>query len=92
MSDKDKTEKKKLRGFALMTPKRRAEIAAMGGRSGKPENRYFARNKEAASAAGTIGGAAMRRRAKTSNATRVLDDIKEAEEALRNHLKKGGAR
>lgn len=30
-----------LRGFASMTPERRKEIAAMGGRSVSPQNRYW---------------------------------------------------
>lgn len=49
------TEKSK-RGFAAMTPERRREIAAMGGRAVKPESRSFSTNRELAANAGRKGG------------------------------------
>lgn len=45
-----------LRGFATLSPERMKEIATKGGKSVKPENRSFSKNKELASAAGKIGG------------------------------------
>lgn len=44
------------RGFAGMTPERRREIAAKGGRSIPPEKRGFSKDPEKARAAGRIGG------------------------------------
>lgn len=66
MSDtvtKETKKEDKPRGFAAMTPERRAEVARMGGKSSKPEKRWFSRNKEAAKLAGAKGGAALRQRA-----------------------------
>lgn len=53
------TEAKKTggRGFASLSPERLREIASTGGRSVKPENRSFSRNKALASEAGRKGGA-----------------------------------
>ena len=51
---------KQRRGFAAMTPERRKEIAAMGGRSGAPENRTFSKDRAHAAAAGAKGGSAKR--------------------------------
>lgn len=45
-----------LRGFASMTPERRSEIAAMGGRSVPDNKRGFSQNRAAAAAAGRKGG------------------------------------
>ena len=44
------------RGFAAMTPERRKEIASLGGKSVKKENRSFSRNKKLAVEAGRKGG------------------------------------
>jgi general stress protein YciG len=44
------------RGFASMTPERRKELAIKGGKSVKPENRAFSKNKDLARAAGKLGG------------------------------------
>lgn len=49
---------KSKRGFASMTPERRREIAASGGRSVKPENRAYSVNRELARIAGYKGGIA----------------------------------
>jgi hypothetical protein len=46
----------KPRGFAAMTPERRREIAAKGGRALKPEQRAYSRDRDLASAAGRLGG------------------------------------
>jgi len=54
MTDKPKAR----RGFAAMTPEKRREIAAMGGRSLKPEVRSFAADRELAARAGALGGQA----------------------------------
>lgn len=47
------------RGFASMTPEKRREIARMGGKAGKPENRTFAKSQDLAKRAGTKGGKAV---------------------------------
>lgn len=47
---------KRGRGFASMTPERRKEIAAAGGRAVKRQNRAFSRDPELAAAAGRKGG------------------------------------
>lgn len=46
----------KPRGFAALTPERRAEIASMGGKSLPSSKRAFAVNRELARRAGKIGG------------------------------------
>jgi general stress protein YciG len=58
---------KKPRGFALLSPERRKEIARMGGNAVPAEKRYYA-NKANASAAGFKGGSSPRRR-KVRNAS-----------------------
>lgn len=45
------------RGFASMTPERRKEIAAMGGRSVPKYKRTFRKNRALAKSAGRKGGA-----------------------------------
>jgi general stress protein YciG len=52
MTDKPKSR----RGFAAMTPEKQREIARMGGRSLKPEQRSFSQNRDLAQAAGRKGG------------------------------------
>jgi general stress protein YciG len=47
---------KSKRGFASMTPERRREIAAKGGRAVPKESRYFAQSHANASEAGKVGG------------------------------------
>lgn len=47
MNDKPKSK----RGFASMSPERRAELSSRGGRAVNPANRAFARNRELASSA-----------------------------------------
>lgn len=44
-----------------MTPERRREIATLGGRALKPEQRSFSQNRELARAAGRKGGLTPRR-------------------------------
>ena len=46
----------KLRGFAGMDPAKRIELARQGGKSVRPENRSFARNRELARVSGAKGG------------------------------------
>lgn len=50
---------KQKRGFAAMTPERRRELASMGGRALKPEQRSFSRNPDLAASAGRKGGLAV---------------------------------
>lgn len=57
---------KQLRGFALLSPERRKEIASRGGKSVPPEKRYYT-DKSKASAAGLKGGKAPRRRKSAAN-------------------------
>ena len=52
---------KKLRGFALLSPERRKELARKGGKAVPAEKRYYA-DKANASAAGVKGGKSPRRR------------------------------
>lgn len=52
---------KKPRGFALLSPERRKEIARKGGKAVPAEKRYYA-DKANASAAGFKGGKSPRRR------------------------------
>ncbi len=54
---------RKPQGFATMTPERRKEIAAMGGRAMKAGNRTFSRDPDFAKEAGRQGGLAKRRKA-----------------------------
>jgi len=44
------------RGLATLTPERRREIAAMGGRSVPADKRSFSQDRELAAAAGRKGG------------------------------------
>jgi general stress protein YciG len=46
----------KLRGFASLSPERRKEVASMGGKAVKAENRTFSRDPMAARIAGQKGG------------------------------------
>jgi general stress protein YciG len=50
------------RGFASMDPQRQREIASRAGKSVRPENRAFSRDRELAERAGALGGAAAKRR------------------------------
>lgn len=47
---------KKPRGFAALSPEKRREIAARGGRATPAEKRSFSRNKALAAIAGKKGG------------------------------------
>jgi general stress protein YciG len=55
MSEIDKKPKSK-RGFACMSPERRREIAALGGKAVSPEKRAFSRRPSLAAKAGRKGG------------------------------------
>lgn len=59
------TEGKQNRGFALLSPERRSEIAAMGGRVAAPEDRSFSRDRALAAAAGSKGGTISKRPKRT---------------------------
>jgi general stress protein YciG len=48
------------RGFASMTPERRRQIASMGGKAVKPENRSFSRNRKLATESGRKGGSSVK--------------------------------
>jgi general stress protein YciG len=47
---------KSKRGFASMSPEKRAAIASMGGKAVKPENRAFSKDRTLASRSGKKGG------------------------------------
>lgn len=51
---------KQRRGFALLSPERRAEISAMGGAAVPAKMRAFTTNRSLATAAGRKGGKASR--------------------------------
>lgn len=54
------TEKtKKPQGFAAMSPEKRREIAAKGGKAVQNSNRSFSKSKELAAAAGRKGGVSV---------------------------------
>lgn len=50
----------KNRGFKMMDPERRREIARRGGAAVAPANRAFSQNRDLAAAAGKKGGSASR--------------------------------
>lgn len=52
----DATKPKLRKGFAAMSPERQREIASLGGRSVRAENRSFAKDPALASSAGKLGG------------------------------------
>jgi general stress protein YciG len=54
-------ETKKPRGFACMSPAKRSEISAMGGRAVPAERRFYSIDKLKASESGTKGGLAKKR-------------------------------
>lgn len=56
-----KTTTRKI-GFAALSPERRAEIAAMGGRAAHATGRAHRFTKEEAARAGALGGAVMAQR------------------------------
>ena len=58
-------ENKKPRGFALLNPAQRSQIASMGGRAVPADKRNFSLDREGASRAGTKGGSMSRKRAVT---------------------------
>jgi len=66
------TEPKKLRGLAMVSPERRKEIAAMGGKSIPKEKRPFAKNRDAAVEAGRKGGAHKSKEKRTFAVNREL--------------------
>ena len=47
---------KKMKGFALLTPERRAQIASMGGKAVPPEKRTYSIDKSKAVESGIKGG------------------------------------
>ena len=47
---------RKRSGFASMSPERRKEVAAMGGKGSKADKRYFSINPDKAREAGKLGG------------------------------------
>ena len=60
VKEAEKTSGVKNRGFASMIPERRREIASKGGKSVKPENRAYSRDKDLAARAGRKGGLVLR--------------------------------
>jgi general stress protein YciG len=67
-----KEAKKSRRGFASMSPERRREIAAMGGKSIPPEKRTFSKDRELAKSAGRAGGVATPGEKRTFSTNREL--------------------
>ena len=55
------TDLPKPRGLATLSPERRREISAMGGRAVKPENRSFSVSSDLAREAGAKGGISVPR-------------------------------
>ena len=53
------TTTKKPRGFACISPERRREIASLGGKAVRPEDRSFSKDPKLASEAGRKGGQAV---------------------------------
>jgi general stress protein YciG len=56
----DKPRAKQRRGFAVMDPDKRREIAKKGGHSVKPVNRSFSKDRKLAMNAGRKGGLSSR--------------------------------
>ena len=77
---------KSKRGFASMSPEKRAEIASKGGKSVPKEKRSFAVNKALAMEAGRKGGQSTPRQKRAFGADRGL-----ASDPGRNSKNKGGA-
>lgn len=63
---------KSKRGFACMSPEKRAAIARMGGRAVKPENRSFSKDLGLASSAGRKGGMSVKDEKRTFSIDRQL--------------------
>jgi general stress protein YciG len=53
------------RGFAGLSKERQKEIASMGGRAVKPENRSFSKDRGLAATAGKLGGLSVDPRKRT---------------------------
>lgn len=56
MTDDANQPVKKKKGFASLSSERLAEIASLGGKSVRPENRAFSLNRDLASTAGKKAG------------------------------------
>jgi general stress protein YciG len=56
VSDEPVKPKRGLRGFAAMTPERRREVAALGGKAVPGDKRTFTTNRVLARVAGKRGG------------------------------------
>ena len=63
---------KSKRGFASMSPEKRAAIARLGGKAVKPENRAFSKNRALASSAGKKGGSLVKGENRTFSLDRQL--------------------
>lgn len=68
----EEVKPKKLRGFAAMTPERRKEIAARGGRNVKPEYRKFYKDRDLAVEAGRKGGKKGKKGKKDGNSLNTV--------------------
>lgn len=60
MNNENPNKTRSKRGFAMMDPERRREIARRGGASVPSEKRSFAQDRDLAASAGKKGGAASR--------------------------------
>lgn len=63
---------KSKRGFASMSPEKRAAIASKGGKAVKPENRAFSKDRALASSAGRKGGVLTKGENRTFSLDRQL--------------------
>jgi general stress protein YciG len=63
---------KSKRGFASMSPEKRAAIARRGGSAVKPENRSFSKDLGLASSAGRKGGMSVKGEKRTFSINRQL--------------------
>jgi general stress protein YciG len=63
---------KQLRGFALMTPERRREIASKGGKAVPAAARSYSQNPELAARSGRLGGTRVPPDARSFSQDRAL--------------------
>ncbi len=64
--------KPKLRGFAALTPERRAEISKMGGASVPKHKRKFSTDKDFARKQGVLGGQSVKKENRSFSKNRAL--------------------
>ena len=72
MTEEVKDKPKIMRGFAVIDPERRKEIASMGGKAVPAEKRTFARDREKARLAGASGGSKVPAEKRSFSTDKVL--------------------